>query len=68
LHRIRAAVETYDDNANDFLREAQAKNVLKINASNGCNIDGGNDIEDEGLGALGVLAVIFGIMLSISLT
>jgi len=49
-----------------MLRDAQGENTLKLNASRGGNLDGGNDLGDKGLGALGVLAVICRAMLNIS--
>jgi len=47
-----------------MLRDAQGENTLKLNASRGGNLNGGDDLGNKVLGALGVLAVIFGVRLS----
>jgi len=67
LYRIRSRrrFEAYDNNSNNMLSDAQGENTLELDASRGGNLDGGNDLGDKALSALGVLALIFGARLSI---
>ena len=65
LLQIQTAVEAYDNNSNNLLSDTQGENTLELNASGGGNLNGGNNLGDKALGALGVLALIFGVRLSI---
>lgn len=51
--------ETHGDNISDLFGEAQAENALDIDTSGGGDINRSNDIENEGLGATGILTGIF---------
>ena len=57
MHQIRVVLgESHDDDINDLLNEVQAENGLGVDTSSGGNIDRSDDIENESLGALGILA------------
>jgi len=65
-HQIQAEAEAHDGNINDFLCEGHSSNTLKFNASRGGSLNGDDDLIHDALGALGLLAIIFGARLSIT--
>ena len=58
--------ESHDDDVNGLLNGVQAENGLGVDTSSGGNINRSDDVENESLGALGILEVTVRMRLNIA--